>query len=122
MGGWDVAAPSSISRDAEQGPTWDDVREYIAYLEGISQCGIQLRLRSQAYPCNPFGFRVELWMDGFPNRLASVGIGRNYAAGARTMAGAAYQACLVGHETLEQITDAEIATRTFVASRKPTTP
>jgi len=106
-----VAAPDRISRDGTSGPDWDDVREYIAYLEGISHRGVRLLIKPEENLSNRWGYRVELWLDGLPVALASIGIGRGYAAGARTMAGASYQACLRGQEALELAADVKIIVR-----------
>lgn len=106
-----MAALPSISRDNAEGPRWDDVHEYLAYLQHEWGHKLRLQVSTESNFSNRTGFRVELWADGIPVLLASVGIGRNYAAGARTMAGAAYQACLIGHETLELATFIKVTRR-----------
>lgn len=114
-----MAAPTSISRDRVDGPSWDDVRDYVAYIEHLSNRRVQLLIKPEKNYSNRWGFRVELWLDGLPIALASVGIGRNYAAGARTMAGAAYQACLRGEEALELAANVKVAVRAPRKSKRP---
>jgi len=87
--------------NSTSGPDWYDVREYLDYLQLFSNRGVQLLIKPATGYSNRGGLRVELWLDGIPIPLASQGVGGGYAAGSKTMAGAAYVACLKGHEALD---------------------
>lgn len=82
------------------GPTWDDVFVYLTYLSGLGNGHVRLLTipsRSLGY-CGYF--RVEVRLDGLPDALGEASFGGDYSPGARTMAGAAYRACMAAEETL----------------------
>jgi len=96
-----VGASRGDDGNSTSGPDWHDVREYLRDIEMLSQRRVYLRLKLEENYSNRNGFRIELWLDGLPIVLASQGVGRDYAGGSKTMAGAAYVACLKGLEALD---------------------
>lgn len=114
----DVSASRRDDGDSVHGPDWTDVREYLDYLELLSNRGVRLVLKPATGYSNRGGFRVELWLDGLPVVLGSCGFGRGYAGSAKTMAGAAYVACLKGDEALELAKAVAVAVRSPRKRRK----
>lgn len=95
-----MSATRDYDSNGAQGPTWDDVYVYLAYLSGLGNGRVFLRLGPEMSVGSCGYYRIELWMDGLPHVLGEGGFGEHYAPGSRTMAGAAFAACIKGEETL----------------------
>lgn len=104
--------------DSTHGPGWDDVYEYLDYLAGLSGRRVRLVIEQETSLSKSRYFRVNLWSDGLPIVLGEGSFGRSYIGGARTMAGAAYRACLRAEEALLNAADIENALRAPRRRRK----
>lgn len=108
--------------NSTHGPGWDDVYEYLDHLSNLCGHRVRLVIEPKAGFSKSRYFRIELWADGLPIVLGEGSFGRSYAPGSRTMAGAAYKACLRGEEALLAAAHIAHSLRKPRARRKTKTP
>lgn len=118
-GGEGVPAPRHDDGNSTAGPGWNDVRQYLAYLAGQCNRRVRLVVEPETDLSSSSEYRVELWMDGIPVLLGEARFGANDGYGSRTMAGAAYRACIKGEESLARVADIAI-TGTSPRNRRTT--
>ena len=97
---YDVGKRPNDGPNPSNGPDWHDVREFLTHIEAVSNSRVQLCIRTQAIDRRRGRLVVELYMDTLRYPLAVVGVGSTDTYGARTVAGAAYQACLIWLQTM----------------------
>lgn len=117
-----MPATTDDDSNGAQGPTWDDVYLYLAYLADRWDGRVRLDVEPKVVFRHRRFFRVILRMDGLPDILGEGSFGAGNAFSSRTMAGAAYRACIKGEETLESIASAKVLAVAPRKRRKAKTP